>query len=289
MRKVQRLPLSLIGVALVVLLSCGGSLSQDVHLVFHGASQIFLSTPTDSETKPLQLQGYSGFRSIETLTAAAGALYILEEARIYRLAPGSSRLEEIFRMPARRIAVDRDGNHIAALVRSPETTDEETFDILILNLASREVESTSRRVADYSTILSWDPSGTKLVFDHQNRIMALNLRDKSISYVCAGAAPSWSPSGESLALRDRRSVLVRDMKTGMSREIYRRRIWQPLPAGPLFWSLDGRFIALNAPGGITGDELDCVVMDVPSASKVFEHKSTFWCGPFIDAIGRRTG
>jgi hypothetical protein len=160
------------------------------------------------------------------------------------------------------------------------------FDIVLVNVATDQARVLVAGKAAWSTTLSWSPDGDHLAFDGpEGWIESLDVRRGTIRKIVQGNSPAWAPTGDRMAYRADHDILLYDMKTGQSRKVLRTYFWSSLPRGPMYWSLDGKYLAYTVHAGFLGYEERCHVLDAQSGEVFTVGTESYFCGPWLAARG----
>lgn len=195
-----------------------------------------------------------------------------------------AQLLNVCPLPSRgeAIALAPDGKTLATL--GPSIANEPGRDLVLVDMETCDTRALtgSRALDDGTARLSWHPAGGTLLFDAiDGRIKSVDVRSRDVTTVKAqGQGPSWSPSGERLALHDGNgNVIVETLATGARTELRT----QGLVRGALHWSPDGRQLACTVLDDQRGAPArSCVAFDVQSHRITDRFPSPACdCGPWL--------
>jgi hypothetical protein len=96
-----------------------------------------------------------------------------------------------------------------------------------------------------------------------------------------GHNPAWSPDGTRLAYVEGKSIHLYDFGRQRARDVYHRYFWQTRIVGPVSWGAND-LIAFNVEAGITGYEIECLLLDVKREKVTSLSQGGLWCGPWLD-------
>lgn len=127
---------------------------------------------------------------------------------------------------------------------------------------------------------SWNGNEQIVFEDDAGWIQIFDLTSQTMRRLVRGGYPSWSPDGRRLAYVAGKAVWVFDVVQGTSSKVYQRPIWESNIVGPVSWGPSDK-IALNVAAGITGYEIECLILDFQSREVTALRRGYLWCGPWF--------